>query len=111
MWLPSHPGFLEVGWRSALCGLGFGTFFSPNGRLVVGSVPRARAAGASALVATTRMFGQALGSTALAGVLVLGLPGAAPFAIAALLAAIALACSAARMFTVPMAATSPGTGC
>lgn len=103
-WLPAGPDFLAVGWRMAVCGLGFSLFFSPNGRLVVGSVPRSRAAGASSLVATTRMFGQALGSTALAGVLALGLGGMAPMLIAALLGGLALACSAARIIVAPSGA-------
>lgn len=96
VWLPQQPNFLAVGWRMALCGLGFSMFFSPNGRLVVGSVPRHRAAGASSLVATTRMFGQALGATLLAGILALGLPQAAPHALIAGLALLALLSSAAR---------------
>lgn len=58
--VPSRPGFVDIAWRLALCGAGFGMFFSPNGRLIVGSVPRARAAVASSLISTTRMFGQAL---------------------------------------------------
>ena len=88
----------------AVCGLGFSLFFSPNGRLVVGSVPRSRAAGASSLVATTRMFGQALGSTALAGVLALGLGRTVPMLIAALLGGLALVCSAARIIVAPSGA-------
>lgn len=100
-WLPASPDFVAVGWRAAVCGLGFSLFFSPNGRLVVGSVPRSRAAGASSLVATTRMFGQALGSTGLAGILALGLSRSAPLLVAALLAGTALACSAARIFVSP----------
>lgn len=96
-WLPDAPGAFDIGWRVALCGLGFSLFFSPNGRLVVGSVTRERAAGASSLLSTARMFGQALGSTGLAGILALGMRGAAPILAAVVLAVIALACSAARM--------------
>ena len=96
-WLPTHPGWLAVAWRIGLCGLGFSLFFSPNGRLVVGSVSRERAAGASSLLSTTRMFGQALGATGVAGMLALRLAPSVPFLIAAGLTAAALACSAARM--------------
>lgn len=95
--LPAHPTYGDVAWRTVLCGVGFSFFFSPNGRLVVGSVPRQRAAGASSLLSTTRMFGQALGSTALAGMLALRLPSSAPALVAAALATLALLCSAARM--------------
>ena len=100
-WLPEAPQFFDVAWRAALCGLGFSAFFSPNGRLMVGSVARHRAAGASSLISTTRMFGQALGSAALAGFLALKLPASTPVIFAALLAAIALLCSAARMVVRP----------
>jgi DHA2 family multidrug resistance protein-like MFS transporter len=100
-WLPEMPTFFDVAWRVALCGLGFSLFFSPNGRLVVGSVPRRRAAGASSLVSTTRMFGQALGSTALAGLLAIDGAAMAPAIVAACLAAFALICSAARIVISP----------
>jgi DHA2 family multidrug resistance protein-like MFS transporter len=96
IWLPEAPTFVDVAWRMALCGLGFSLFFSPNGRLVVGSVARERAAGASSLVATTRMLGQALGATGLASLLAYSLPAGAPAVIATALAALGLACSLAR---------------
>lgn len=96
IWLPATPAYLDVAWRMALCGLGFSLFFSPNGRLVVGSVPRARAAGASSLVSTTRMLGQALGATGLAGMLALRLSPSDPALIATLLAALGLLCNLAR---------------
>jgi len=95
-WLPEAPSFFDVSWRMVLCGLGFSLFFSPNGRLVVGSVSRTRAAGASSLLSTTRMLGQALGATGLSGMLALGLPGVAPAIVAGLLAALSLLCSVAR---------------
>jgi DHA2 family multidrug resistance protein-like MFS transporter len=101
-WLPGKLSYGDLVWRMGLCGLGFSMFFSPNGRLVVGSVPRGRAASASSLISTTRMFGQALGSTALAGLLALGLAASAPALAAALLAVLALACSAGRIFVRPV---------
>src|SRR6201999_2937444 len=30
--LPEHPGYLDLAWRMALCGFGFGIFQSPNNR-------------------------------------------------------------------------------
>lgn len=100
-WLPQTPQFFDVAWRMAVCGMGFSLFFSPNGRLVVGSVPRERAAGASSLVSTTRMFGQALGSTALSGVLALGMPAATPLLAASALAFLGLVLSGARIALGP----------
>jgi DHA2 family multidrug resistance protein-like MFS transporter len=99
--LPASVAYFDVAWRTALCGLGFSMFFSPNGRLVVGTVSRNRAAGASSLLATTRMFGQALGSTALAALLALSLSIPAPTAAAIILAVLALIFSAARIAVKP----------
>jgi DHA2 family multidrug resistance protein-like MFS transporter len=101
VWLPEELSFADMAWRLALCGLGFSLFFSPNGRLVVGSVPREQAAGASSLVSTTRMFGQALGSTALAGLLALGLGAMMPVLAAVSLALAGLVCNALRIVVHP----------
>lgn len=96
--LPEAATAGDIAWRTALCGAGFSLFFSPNGRLVVSSVPRERAAGASSLLSTTRMFGQALGSTAIAGLLALHLPSRTTALAAAGLVALSLLCSVARGF-------------
>ncbi|MBU6267391.1 MAG: MFS transporter [Sphingomonadales bacterium] len=103
--LPAAPGYGDIAWRVAVCGAGFSLFFSPNGRMVVGSVPRDRAAGASSLVATTRMFAQALASTAMGGLLAMKLSPDAPAVIAAGIAGVGLACSVARIF---VSAGAPG---
>jgi DHA2 family multidrug resistance protein-like MFS transporter len=95
--IPAHPHQIDIAWRTALCGAGFGMFFSPNGRLVVGSAPRHRAAAASSLVGTTRMIAQASGSTLLGALLAAGLGGSAATALVATgLTALAFICSAAR---------------
>lgn len=96
VWLPDAPVAFDVGWRMVLCGLGFSLFFSPNGRLVVGSVPKVRAAGASSLVSTTRMLGQALAATGLSGLLAIHMAAEAPVMIAAILCGLGLVCSIAR---------------
>ena len=44
--LPAEPSHLDIIWRLWLCGVGFGLFFAPNARLLVGSAPQARAAAA-----------------------------------------------------------------
>ena len=99
-YLPDRPSYPDIAWRTALCGVGFSMFFSPNGRMVVGSVPKTRAAGASSLIATTRMFGQALGSTLLGGVLALRMGATAPALSAAVLAVVAWLLSAARLAVI-----------
>lgn len=93
--LQPGAGSLDVGWRMALCGAGFGLFLSPNARLFVGSAPLERAASAGGLISTTRMTGQTLGATLAAALLALG-SGSVPPLIAAGLAVIAGLCSLAR---------------
>jgi DHA2 family multidrug resistance protein-like MFS transporter len=73
--LPAHPTALDMVWRMALCGLGFGFFQSPNNRSLLASAPPERAGSASGILASARLVGQTVG-TALAG-LVLSLSGAA----------------------------------
>lgn len=97
-WLPAAPVYFDVAWRTALCGVGFGMFFSPNGRIMITSAPRNRVAGASSLLSTTRMFGQALGSVMLGGLLVMTWSVSIPILVAAGLTGFAFLCAAARMY-------------
>lgn len=71
--LPDAPSTLQIMWRLWLCGAGFGMFFSPNAKLMIISAPHARAAAAGSMVTTSRMLGQAIGATIIAGLLALGL--------------------------------------
>jgi len=73
--LPTHPTVLDMVWRMALCGLGFGFFQSPNNRTLLASAPPERAGSASGILASARLVGQTVG-TALAG-LILAVAGAA----------------------------------
>jgi MFS transporter, DHA2 family, multidrug resistance protein len=59
--LPTQPSDLDIAWRLALCGTGFGFFQSPNNRIIVMSAPRHRAGGASGMLATARLTGQSTG--------------------------------------------------
>ncbi|WP_375398437.1 MFS transporter [uncultured Sphingomonas sp.] len=96
--LPAHPGYVDIAWRMALCGSGFGIFLPPNARLILGSATRDRAAAAGGLISTVRLVGQTTGATLLAGLLALGIGGGrAPALIAAGLALVAGLCSLARM--------------
>jgi DHA2 family multidrug resistance protein-like MFS transporter len=95
--MPQHLGAFGIGWRLAICAAGFGLFFSPNSRAIVGGAPEDRAAAAGGLLSTSRLFGQALGAAS-AGVLLtlnLGL-GPAPMVLAIVLAALAGVCMLAR---------------
>ena len=96
--LPTHPHYFDIAWRMAISGAGFGLFLSPNARLIIGSVPRERAASAGGLIATTRLAGQTLGATLAALLLAHGLAaGTASPLIAAALAGVAGVCSVARL--------------
>jgi DHA2 family multidrug resistance protein-like MFS transporter len=64
--LPAHPSELAIVWRTALCGLGFGFFNSPNNRAMIGAAPAHRAGGASGMVATARLLGQTMGAALVA---------------------------------------------
>lgn len=96
--LPTHPGHIDIAWRMALCGAGFGLFLSPNARLIVGSAPRQRAASAGGLISTTRLTGQTVGATLVAALLAMGLgEGPVPPLVSTALAVIAGICSLARL--------------
>ncbi|WP_087631983.1 MFS transporter [Caballeronia telluris] len=64
--LPADPHALEIGIRMAICGAGFGFFQSPNLKAFMASAPRERASGASGVVATARLLGQATGAALVA---------------------------------------------
>ena len=40
LFLPERTGRIDVAWRLAVCGIGFGFFQSPNNRLMIASAPR-----------------------------------------------------------------------
>ena len=56
----AHP--LDICWRTALCGAGFGFFQAPNLKALMGSVPPRRSGSASGVVATARLLGQTMGA-------------------------------------------------
>jgi DHA2 family multidrug resistance protein-like MFS transporter len=62
LWMPVGASALAIGWRMALCGIGFGFFQAPNLRAIMSSAPAERSGGASGIVATARLTGQASGA-------------------------------------------------
>ncbi len=60
--LAPHASPLDVCWRTALCGAGFGFFQAPNLKALMSSVPPRRSGGASGVVATARLLGQSMGA-------------------------------------------------
>ncbi len=97
--LPSHPSALDIGWRMAICGLGFGLFQSPNNRAMIAAAPRERSGGASGMLGTARLFGQTTGAALVA--LMFGLFGGGEtvpaLSAAALFAALAAGVSLLRL--------------
>lgn len=64
--LPAHASWVDIGWRMAVAGFGFGFFQSPNNRLLIGSAPAERSGAASGMMSTARLLGQTLGSAIVA---------------------------------------------
>jgi DHA2 family multidrug resistance protein-like MFS transporter len=96
--LPAHPSYFDIIWRIVLLGVGFGFFFSPNNRLIIGSAPVERAAAAGGIITTARSFGQTSGATLVSVLLATSLGStAAPAIVAAGLAMIGAVCSAVRL--------------
>ena len=66
LFMPPRPASLDVAWRLAICGIGFGFFQSPNNRLMIASAPRDRAGAGSGMLSTSRLLGQTTGSALVA---------------------------------------------
>jgi DHA2 family multidrug resistance protein-like MFS transporter len=64
--MPAQPSVFDIGWRMAMCGVGFGFFQAPNLKAIMGSAPPSRAGGASGIVATARLMGQSSGAALVA---------------------------------------------
>ncbi|WP_404993687.1 MFS transporter [Cupriavidus pauculus] len=99
---------LDVAWRTALCGIGFGFFQSPNNRAMIGATPRERSGGASGAQATTRLLGQTTGTAVVALMFSLDQQGAARMAlhVAAIVAGIGAAISLSRLRDRPIPAST-----
>ncbi len=64
--LPPHAGNIDIVWRMAICGFGFGIFQSPNNRAMMFSAPRERSGAAGGMLATARLIGQTAGAAGVA---------------------------------------------
>ena len=98
--LLSGAGAVDIVWRMALCGTGFGLFQSPNLNALMSSAPPERAGGASGVIAIARLTGQATGAAGVA--LCFGLAGSAgptwALAMGSVSAALAATASFARLW-------------
>lgn len=57
---------LDISWRMAWCGLGFGLFQSPNLKAIMSSTPPERSSGGSGMIALARLSGQTIGAALVA---------------------------------------------
>jgi DHA2 family multidrug resistance protein-like MFS transporter len=64
--IPANPTTMDVVWRMALAGAGFGLFQTPNNRTMIAAAPRERSGGASGMLGTARLLGQTTGAALVA---------------------------------------------
>jgi DHA2 family multidrug resistance protein-like MFS transporter len=64
--MPDAPSSVAIGWRMAVCGIGFGFFQAPNVKAIMSSAPANRSGSASGMVATARLIGQSTGAALVA---------------------------------------------
>jgi DHA2 family multidrug resistance protein-like MFS transporter len=108
--MPHQPGAFGISWRLSLTALGFGLFFAPNSRLLIGQAPKTRAAAAGGLLSTSRLAGQTM-AAALVGILLsvgLGL-GPTPMLVACGLSVVAALCCFTRYTTLTRAGHTMAT--
>jgi len=103
--MPDAPGAFDIGWRMAVCGVGFGFFQAPNLKAIMGSAPPQRAGSASGMVATARLIGQSTGAALVAFCLTISVGRGSWYALglAAAFAFIASVASFSRLVVAPSA--------
>src|SRR5690554_192835 len=102
--MPDNPGEFAIAWRLSLAALGFGLFFAPNSRLLIGQAPKDRAAAAGGLLSTSRLLGQTVAAVVVGILLAGGMGvGPTPLFVACALAVVAALCSLARYKSVTRA--------
>jgi DHA2 family multidrug resistance protein-like MFS transporter len=97
--LPAHASTVQIAWRMAVCGLGFGFFQAPNNRSMLSAAPLARSGAAGGMLATARLTGQTVGAILAAiSFRIAGHSETIALAAAAVLAVLAAAASVARLY-------------
>jgi DHA2 family multidrug resistance protein-like MFS transporter len=64
--MPESPSALDIAWRMALCGVGFGFFQTPNNTTLMTAGPAHRSGAAGGMLALARISGWCLGSALVA---------------------------------------------
>src|SRR3954466_12857201 len=60
--LPANPHIVDIVWRMAVCGCGFGFFQAPNMKALMSSAPAGRSGSAHGIVGTARRCGRGSGA-------------------------------------------------
>ena len=63
---PATASNLDLAWKMAVCGAGFGLFQAPNNRTLLTAAPRERAGAAGGMLAISRLIGQTTGALGVA---------------------------------------------
>jgi len=97
--LTAHAGNIDIVWRMAICGVGFGIFQSPNNRAMMSAAPRRRSGAAGGMLATARLIGQTAGAAGVALIFRIQGHGATnlTLVVAAVVAAVAACVSLTRL--------------
>jgi DHA2 family multidrug resistance protein-like MFS transporter len=97
--LPAHPASFDIGWRMAVCGIGFGLFQPPNNRSLLALAPLGRTGNASGMISVARVLGQTFGAVLTAFILLIEPHHAGVFALitGASFAAVAACVSLTRL--------------
>ena len=64
--MPTFPSDLDIAWRAAMCGVGFGLYQTPNNRVLMLSGPVHRSGAAAGAMASARLLGSATGAALVA---------------------------------------------
>ena len=106
---PENGTAVDLMWRMALCGLGFGFFQAPNNRTMISAAPRNRSGAAGGMLSTVRLLGQTLGAAIVAVLFRTQMERGAKIALvaAAVMALVAAIFSFSRLRAPQPAAASP----
>lgn len=70
--MPADPSALNIAWRMAICGIGFGLYQTPNNATVMTAGPVHRSGAAGGMLAVARTLGWCLGSALVTVIFALG---------------------------------------
>ncbi|HVY14036.1 MAG TPA: MFS transporter [Rhodopila sp.] len=98
--MPEVPADWNIGWRMALCGVGFGFFQTPNNTTIMTVGPLHRAGAAGGMLAVARVLGWCLGSALVGFIFAVKGPGGSTISllVAGSFATVGAIASASRLF-------------